>query len=894
MNTRMDPTRAVNAISNRLSLRQPQRDCLEILSRIGEILPLHKEQDVTACLETLRSEFRTVEDFERTFPSLCFSVATGVGKTRLMGAFISYLYQVHGLQHFFVLAPNLTIYNKLVAEFREPNHPKYVFQGLAEFASNPPEVITGDDYDSGKSLFRNLEDGVHINVFNISKINSEVRGNATPRIRALSEYIGTSYFDYLASLDDLVLLMDESHRYRASAGVRAINELRPILGLELTATPKVSGANGAAFKNVIYSYPLSSAMKDGFVKEPAVVTKENFRAQDYDANQLEIIKLEDGIRVHENTKVELETYHLQTGKPLVRPFMLVVAQDTTHADELEALIKSERFCHGRYADKVITVHSNQTGELKDEAVERLLVVEKADNDRAPEIVIHVNKLGEGWDVSNLYTIVPLRRFVADILTEQTLGRGLRLPYGRRTGADAVDTLHIIAHDKFQAIIDEANNPNSIIRRGVVIGRDIPIERRVAVTVQPNIMPRLAQPGEKPRQNAMVFQTEVERQIAQVTVNVIRQFEHRSSSADLRRPEVREQVLVAVNRELALNPPPQATFEGMEPAPQPEVAPIAFEVLDRYADLTIDIPRIIIQPKGETQIRYADFDLDVSGIYLQPITDALLVETLSSGRRWRLTSGESIQIEERLENYIVRGLIDKPDIDYSSHADLIYKLAGQVVGRLRSYIPDENDVVRVVVYHQRQLTDLVYAQMQRHQFVAPVEYEANVTKGFQTFHSNSFDVFEAESARDFRRPVEDRVLIRGMAFTGFFKCLYSSQKFQSDAERRLSVVLEDDMTVLKWFKPAPGQFKIHMSGGDYEPDFVVETVEEKFILEPKRRDLLDDPDVLAKADAAVRWCQYANQHAAENNGKRWRYLLSPDNAIHNAMTLDGLAASYERR
>ena len=137
-------------------------------------------------------------------------------------------------------------------------------------------------------------------------------------------------------------------------------------------------------------------------------------------------------------------------------------------------------------------------------------------------------------------------------------------------------------------------------------------------------------------------------------------------------------------------------------------------------------------------------MDVSGIYLQPITDALLVETLSSGRRWRLTSGESIQIEERLENYIVRGLIDKPDIDYSSHADLIYKLAGQVVGRLRSYIPDENDVVRVVVYHQRQLTDLVYAQMQRHQFVAPVDYEANVTKGFQTFHSNSFDVFERSS------------------------------------------------------------------------------------------------------------------------------------------------------
>src|SRR6185312_5832470 len=129
---------------------------------VGEILRLEKEQDVVESLEIIRSEFPTVNEFERDFPSLCFALATGVGKTRLMGAFIAYLSQVHGLRHFFVLAPNLTIYNKLVAEFSQPNHPKYVFQGLAEFASNPPEVITGDDYDSGKSLFRNLEDGIHV------------------------------------------------------------------------------------------------------------------------------------------------------------------------------------------------------------------------------------------------------------------------------------------------------------------------------------------------------------------------------------------------------------------------------------------------------------------------------------------------------------------------------------------------------------------------------------------------------------------------------------------------------------------------------------------------------------------------------------------------------------
>ncbi len=75
------------------------------------------------------------------------------------------------------------------------------------------------------SIFPELK-GVHSN---ISKINSEVRGGKSPRIKWLCEYIGESYFDYLAGLPDLVLLMDESHRYRASAGVRAINELKPIV-----------------------------------------------------------------------------------------------------------------------------------------------------------------------------------------------------------------------------------------------------------------------------------------------------------------------------------------------------------------------------------------------------------------------------------------------------------------------------------------------------------------------------------------------------------------------------------------------------------------------------------------------------------------------------------------
>jgi len=340
--------RHVNAISGRLSLRPPQRLSLEILDRIMEIAPPGKDTVLDNQLAAIQSEFPSVADFEREFPSLCFALATGVGKTRLMGAFISYLHLAHGIDNFFVLAPNLTIYNKLIADFT-PNTPKYVFKGIAEFATDAPAIVTGDNYESTAVTLFDALLRCKINIFNISKINSEVRGGKSPRIKRLSEYIGQSYFDYLAGLPDLVLLMDESHRYRASAGVRAINELKPILGLELTATPFVETSRGAVpFRNVIYDYPLGKAMSDGFVKEPAVVTRKNFNPAGMSPEEIERLKLEDGVRLHESVKLELETYARESGKSIVKPFLLVIARATTHAGQLMQRIQSDACFEGRY------------------------------------------------------------------------------------------------------------------------------------------------------------------------------------------------------------------------------------------------------------------------------------------------------------------------------------------------------------------------------------------------------------------------------------------------------------------------------------------------------------------------------------------------------------------
>jgi type III restriction enzyme len=891
----------VNAISNRLSLRPPQRDSLEILARLCEIVSLSKGADAAVALEAVKCEFPSVEEFERDFPSLCFAIATGVGKTRLMGAFISYLYLSEGIRNFFVLAPNLTIYNKLIVDFT-PNTSKYVFRGIGDFTTTPPVVITGETYESAAAargdLFDNPDD-CHINIFNISKINSEVRGGNAPRIKRLSEYIGQSYFDQLAGLDDLVMLMDESHRYRATAGVRAINELNPILGLELTATPQVErGQRSEPFKNVIYSYPLASAMSDGFVKEPAVATRENFDPKAYSAEGLEKVKLEDGVRIHENTKVELEVYARNNQKEIVKPFMLVVATDTTHANVLQQVIEGDDFFEGRYKGKVIQVHSNVRGEEKDDVVQQLLTVEDPEN--PVEIVIHVNMLKEGWDVTNLYTIVPLRAANSRTLVEQSIGRGLRLPYGKRVGVPAVDRLTIVSHDKFQEIVDHANDPNSIIRAGVVIGRDIPEAGRKAVEVKSTFEEIISGgtttvrtgPGKTDQKQTTLFEKPGEQEVAKATHQVIKQFERLKGSDQLQDDKVQQEIVEKVKEIVR---PVQADLPGV--AEEIDVPDVVKKTTELYRELSIDVPKIIVVPKGEVTCGYDDFDLDVRNINLQPVAQDILIQHLHENQRYRLQDGSGIIKESRPEDYLVRGLIDFDDISYDEHSGLLYKLAGQVVTRLRAYIDDEDNVTNVLQYHQQTLVNLIHSQMQDHFKETASTYEAQVTRGFRTLRANNYSAAADENVRNFREPIPDgqKHKIASMIFGGFTRCLFPIQKFDSDPERRFAVLIENENDMIKWFKPAKGDFQIHYSHEDsYEPDFVVEMKEAKFLCEPKRESEMKDETVLAKAEAAATWCHYATEHAKANGGKPWHYLLIPHNQIKEQMTLDGLAARYEVR
>lgn len=166
----------VNSIKQRLSLREPLAEALDVLTRLVDKLSLtkperqeDKEAEAIAYAAYLKEQLQRVKevcpyckDFERDFPSFAFSIATGIGKTRLMGACIAYLYLAKGIRHFFVLAPNLTLYEKLMRDFGDPSYEKYVFKGISEFVHNEPLIITGDNYNMARNLFS--ENQIQINI----------------------------------------------------------------------------------------------------------------------------------------------------------------------------------------------------------------------------------------------------------------------------------------------------------------------------------------------------------------------------------------------------------------------------------------------------------------------------------------------------------------------------------------------------------------------------------------------------------------------------------------------------------------------------------------------------------------------------------------------------------
>jgi type III restriction enzyme len=849
-------------------------------------------------LTKVNALFPTLSDFERDFPSVCFALATGIGKTRLMGALIAYLVYEKDIKNFFVMAPNLTIYKKLKADLGSCDNPKYVFRGLDRFVT-PPRIIDGDNYADFRS-HDFISSDVTINIFNISKLNSE-----SGRMRRLSEVLGQSYFEYLRSLTDLCIFMDESHHYHADRGFETINDLHPILGVELTATPQMqSGSRRIDFKNVVYEYSLASALNDGlYVKVPVVFTRKDFHADEYAPEQLDREKLIDGIRIHEETKSKLEIYANEYEKSLVKPFVLVVARDTEHSRQITEYLTSQDFFGGEYKDKVLEINSAQRGAERDENIERLLMLEKPEN--RIEIVIHVNMLKEGWDVTNLYTIIPLRASASETLTEQTIGRGLRLPYGQRTSVEEIDRLSIVSHDRYEAIVALANDPNSLVRRISYIDDIEQADDGQRETIaMPTIYDEYTTNADFTQQLACVFNEANPEYVcrnAQSQVNQITQFIAERTAKTVSNLGGQIKSFDAVNdietKQAVRNNIANETIEHFPNAGLNKT--ILSAVVERavntctqlLTDNVIPIPVAVVQPFTEATRGFRDFKLDTCSLNWHPSDDSLVgTELHESGKTFEYAIGNtSASATGTVESEVASHIIERDNVDYSQTSDLIFSLIGDAKAHFNSYLSTD-DAEKVMRTRQKSLAEFIYKQMNEHSYQEETGYRTTNMRPFTRLETGFGSKFKSDNLYDLEAAMTDAE-VKTRVFTGFEKACHTRYKFANNTERTFARVLERDGAVLKWLRPAARQFDIKYGAdgaSQYIPDFVVETAEMIYLCETKSADevqkslVMKSGDIWEKAIAAIEYCRAATKWNQMNGGKSWRYvLISHDEVRLNA-------------
>ena len=861
------PQYTTDYISGVMSLRKPQTASLKILEDILNSVTLRKGMNLCGALGAVHAMYPVCTDFEREFMSLTFALATGVGKTRLMGAFIAYLYTQIGVRNFFVVAPNTTIYEKLKRDLSDSNNPKYVFHGLGCF-STVPQIITDDDYKSKQiSAF---ESDIRIFVYNIDKFNKE-----DASMRRLNEVIGDSFYRYLTSLPDLVLIMDESHHYRAERGASALNELHPLLGLELTATPlAMKGNKQVPFKNVVYEYPLSKAIEDGYTRTPFAVTRSDIDFYNFGDEQLDKMMLLDGIACHENTKRKLEVYAANHGKSIVKPFMLVVCKDTDHAAWVEQYIRSDEFRDGAYRNKTIIIHSKQKGSETEANTRLLLGVENPEN--PVEIVIHVNMLKEGWDVNNLYTIVPLRTAASKILREQMVGRGLRLPYGERTGDRDVDAVMLTAHDKFNDILVEAQRGDSIFKAGNVIkAEEIKPEEIVYTQLTINIEPDVEL--EKAYVHTQIEKTDATDALIIEAAELIKTevAEHiQHTPAHTVTPEQVQQIAETIKQKVSEDKDLGQTFIENE---TPLAAWILYKTEETHRAAVskfIPIPRIKVTDVGVEEYMFVDFNLDMAEFTHVPIKNELLIQNLEDMQDRQRIYGDVINFEGyKPQKVILEQLRQKPEIDYEKCSALLFKLITQVCNHYEVQY-GVNGMQNIIMIYKRDIGNKIYKQMLQHFYCENgfLQEEVVGIKNYNLQQSYSY----SERVNLFSNFTEN---IQSVLFEGIKNGVFSEAKFDSKPELVLARVLETDTDVQNWLRPAPHEFNITYNHGHlYEPDFVVETEDAIYLVEVKGEDKLNDPDVIAKKKRGIQYCEIATRWGKANGYKEWRYLFIPSKQV----------------
>lgn len=846
-----------------MSLRPPQKEALSYLAAISKNCDYRKADKAT--VEVIASEYcedhnqiKVASEFD--FPSFCYHMATGIGKTRLMGACIYYLYKTKGYKHFFILAPGNTIYEKLRKE-SNPSHPKYIFKGL-ESEMGRPKVFDGENYTSYPVRYVQGEieleksSEIQLFIFNIGKIfNSKI--DTQFKFHKFHEDLGMSFADVLAQFDDLVICMDEAHRYYAPASMKAINYLKPILGLEFTATPKTTS-------NVIYSYDLARGAVEGYLKTPVVMGRSNMAG--YSADDVEEMKIRDGLTLHEHRKAVLRQYSDEHGLEFVKPIVLVACKDTNHAKKIRELIDSDTFESGRYKGKVIEIHSNMRGEETEENVQRLLSIERSDN--PVEIVLHVYKLKEGWDVNNLFTIIPLNAAKSDILAMQTIGRGLRLPFGQATGNEEIDTLDIVAHEHYRELVDEIKNSNIFRYRdldkatveptsavdvsGAVDDSQISFFDQAVVDTGVKSFVALSDPATQESLYAAYLK------VYGSTAHKAAGYEDGSEQTSLfDKP--------TASADTQANPVKKGGKQQKSPLSKEDFIKKAQNLAK-----AISVPKILVQTSSTVSFK----PFDVKRMIVDFDVAAAKIERFDAVNRQLLASVDAqiLEVDDAV-NMLACMLLDSiSELSYDD-ADFIMEL---VLGYLAQIEGTEDEKRKIVRRYAVSIVDDIRKQVYEH--MERKTWETHIIQKDLILFRKFIRNVKKDGQVRFDKPFTDKSNIKKYLFTGYKKSYYPDNAFDSDSERLFSIILEEDSDVIKWIKPPLNQLGLFWQAGQqYTPDFLVETTTGKYMVEVKASNEVGSDEVIAKAREGIKWCRFAS--TADPDKKQWEYRLITDDNIH---------------
>ena len=440
--------------------RRCQREAIETLIYLREVKEFESIAEVRGTFSQ-QQNLRKSESTPLSWPKFCFKMATGSGKTFVMGLAMiwSYFNELHDegeiyTTNFAIISPNIIVLDRL----RDAFEIDQMFSDFPYFIPDEWEY----NFDMQKVIRSEQESTPGRSVLHLTNRHQlESRSDDEP-VNPIDEALGKeppldadgnpeiNLRELLLEYDDMMVFNDEAHHAHPGtqwhgAMEELANDSSSFTQLDFSATP--SDADGNVFPHIIYDYPLNQAIEDGITKRPKLAFLENIPGDtNTSGNFIEEnqIQIETGIRLHKERKEDLAGTD-------EKPVLFIMCDTTDHADNIGNFLEQEM----GYNDRVLVVHTYKrktqrgdlAGDVRRDALDEIREEAANIDDNQYEIIVSVLMLTEGWDVRNVTNIVPLRAYESDILVEQTMGRGLRRMFPHQD--DLIEELVIVEHPRFR-------------------------------------------------------------------------------------------------------------------------------------------------------------------------------------------------------------------------------------------------------------------------------------------------------------------------------------------------------------------------------------------------------------------------------------------------------------